>query len=613
MAVIAGDGRRTDVRGRGSPSAVLINAPYCPHTLAAAYATAVLREWGIGVVPLDFEFDFSVRRPDLWRAVRAVFNPYAPSELPRVQFVLRPELLVYSLFRAHGRSAPPPGVAPVELDLHDELSPYIDDYAALAIEQGASTYLFSTIGSNLWFVLRLAQAICRRQSGARVVLGGPAIQNAELRAFLAALPFVHDFVVAAHPEELRAELARCFDVPVQRGVWDRAAFEALPAPDLNGWPLPGASIRDYGSRPAGATRQVPITGSIGCPYRCAFCFDSIGAALVSRRPAHVVAEMAWQISRTGSNLFVFCDPTLNFHEGWLHELGERIAADLPACYITFAHFRMDRMSLGLLDAIARARVTHMNFGLESFHLPQRQRMVKDGGSDVDAEEILIEALRRGISVSVNLMSEYDRHDADAYAAQLAGITRLRRHIARYVSAPRIQFIVSRLRVEPHSSLYRGQLADRVQPFAIDWPSDVPDEIRQPFEALLQIWDRDYDPQRTHAEYQALADVASASSSGGGVFLPEMSLFDGDSVFEPWPQVRLLRDETGRAYLERDHALVIRLDDEGVAVWRALVAGRPMRELEAGRDDSVRRLLCVLLEERCIRRAYRPVVLAEGAR
>ena len=82
----------------GRRAVTIINAPYGPHTLAAGYVNALVRQWGIRSVPLDLEFLFSCERPDLWRALRAVFNPYTPTELPRVQFLLRPEFLLYSLF-----------------------------------------------------------------------------------------------------------------------------------------------------------------------------------------------------------------------------------------------------------------------------------------------------------------------------------------------------------------------------------------------------------------------------------------------------------------------------------------------------------------------------------
>ena len=575
------------------PVAVVI-CPSCPHTLASAYVTAFIRERGGTAIPYDLEFDLSVRRRALWRTLRAVFNCYALSELPRVQFVLRPELLLYSLW-PDGYAALPPGVSDAERDLDEAMRPEIEHYARVIVSAGCRSALFSVIGSNLWFALLLAQALQRLCPGMESVFGGPSLHAVELRNFLQTLPFVTQTLEADHPGALYARVANLCGAAAESQDWNRATFEQLPRPDLTGWPWPGRPFHDYALRPAGDSRQIPIAASIGCPYRCDFCFDSVSPPVVTRSPQSVTREMAAQIRATGANLFVFCDPTLNPSAAWLEELCERMERELPSVFVTFAHFRLDRMTRDMLERLARVGFVHINFGLESFSVAERDRMRKDMDT-IDPEATILSALASGMAVSINLMSEYDRADAERFVAQVEGLTRLHGTIRASVPHPRVQFIVSRLRLEPHSALHlAGVGAQRA--FSVDWPRTMDGASRAAFQAMLWQWRESADSG--HASYLALDALARNASSGGSVYRSQMSLFRPETVFQPLAAVDLLHDGEGNHFVTRERQMIVRLNDEARAVWTELVAGRTLSALEDGRDGSVRPLLCLLLEERCI--------------
>ncbi len=150
-------------------------------------------------------------------------------------------------------------------------------------------------------LLEAACAIIKADSpGLLVVAGGPDASAAPERLLASGLA---DIVVTGEGEEAFPRLVR-----------SALAGAALPGPLVRAPLLDPASLTSPwldGTLDPGRWGGAAIELTRGCPYRCAFCFESKGEATLRRFPLEVVSAEIERFARAGVEEVFVLDPTFN--------------------------------------------------------------------------------------------------------------------------------------------------------------------------------------------------------------------------------------------------------------------------------------------------------------
>jgi hypothetical protein len=160
---------------------------------------------------------------------------------------------------------------------------------------GLSLYLW-----NSRLLVEAAAMIKATSPRAIIVAGGPDASADPGR--LSAKPFI-DIVVAGEGEEAMADIViaaldgRQFPGPLIRAPLLDVASLASPWLD--------------GTLDAGAWGGAALELMRGCPYHCAFCFESKGAARLRRFPLEIVAKEIERFESEGVDEVFVLDPTFN--------------------------------------------------------------------------------------------------------------------------------------------------------------------------------------------------------------------------------------------------------------------------------------------------------------
>lgn len=109
-----------------------------------------------------------------------------------------------------------------------------------------------------------------------------------------------------------------------------------------------------------------LLASRGCPARCTFCANYVtGRRFRHRSAANVVAELNACHERTGATFFPFWDDALTAKPAHLVELCAAIERDIRFPLRFSAITRATLVRPALLQAMKRAGLVHVNFGVES--------------------------------------------------------------------------------------------------------------------------------------------------------------------------------------------------------------------------------------------------------
>jgi len=109
----------------------------------------------------------------------------------------------------------------------------------------------------------------------------------------------------------------------------------------------------------------------GCPYDCAFCYNSAckklyrgkGTYVRRRSPEHVVTEMQLLKDRYGIQRFLFDDDTFSADEAWLESFSDLARERVDAPFV--CNVRADTLSDGTIAALSRAGCTGVKMGVET--------------------------------------------------------------------------------------------------------------------------------------------------------------------------------------------------------------------------------------------------------
>ena len=204
---------------------------------------------------------------------------------------------------------------------------------------GLSLYLW-----NRTELLRAAALAKAALPGLLVAAGGPEA-SADPRSMLAESAV--DIVIQGEGEE--AMLALCRELIARPGELPKAGIRSAAVPDLAALPSPWLD----GSLDPAAYGGAAVELTRGCPYRCAFCYESKGDARLRRFPLAGLKEELKRFQAAGVGEVFVLDPT--FNAGAEH-LKEAIAAMRQAgpelrYYLELRGELVDREQARLLSTI----------------------------------------------------------------------------------------------------------------------------------------------------------------------------------------------------------------------------------------------------------------------
>jgi radical SAM superfamily enzyme YgiQ (UPF0313 family) len=414
--------------------------------------------------------------------------------------------------------------------------------------------LLPALVSNAWIVSWLSAEFHTQVPRAPRIVGGRGVSYVETQELLLRAGWADGIVPGESEETLPAlvdELASGVPISAARArglvamsegrvitVPDgspRADLDALPAPDYAGLPFPGASLRYYSDTGRDFHDAVSIGGSRWCPRHCAYCYESIYPKNYRLRSVgSVLDEIERQQAIFGTNRLFFCDSTMNASPQWLDELSRGMARLPFAPDVIFAHCEPRRITRQLLDRMRAGGFRKLNFGIESLDDRTLARMQRSTTA-AETEEAVVQAVKAGISLGVNLIANYpgeSQEEFDSTLSRAQGLADRLRAVAEKTGAG-VRFMVSQARVDPHSSLFLNApafgllisrravvvpralspLAPLIERLALRWDSGLPTPerrrrfgIMRPFIEALSIPTRDA-PARPLADTRTAVDFS----------------------------------------------------------------------------------------------------------
>jgi radical SAM superfamily enzyme YgiQ (UPF0313 family) len=142
-------------------------------------------------------------------------------------------------------------------------------------------------------------------------------------------------------------------------------LDELPYPAWHLFP----PLKKYKPVPFGAIENpaLPIVGSRGCPYGCAFCsLSHMGKEYRTRSVKNVVSEIEYLISRFGVKQLIFVDEIFPMHKKYGVEFcDEMISRGLNKKIVWITNTRVDLVDRELLQKMKEAGCRRIIYGFES--------------------------------------------------------------------------------------------------------------------------------------------------------------------------------------------------------------------------------------------------------
>ncbi len=193
-----------------------------------------------------------------------------------------------------------------------------------------------------------------------------------------------------------------------------------PVVRLNDLPAPAYDLVDFDAyERVGGGRKLPYATSVGCPYACNYCTDTVyyNRRFYALSPQRVVREVTDLVSRYGlrevalldSNFLVDTRRALEIARGFLDS-----GTDFRWTFQASTDF-LCRLSEEQVRLLGRSGVGHIGFGIESASAMLLARMNKHHQRVPDVFETARKCMQAGIHATFNLIygfpgeSEADRH------------------------------------------------------------------------------------------------------------------------------------------------------------------------------------------------------------
>ncbi len=282
-----------------------------------------------------------------------------------------------------------------------------------AVSSGADIIAFSAYTINFRWALDVAQRI-RKRVPTPIIFGGPHATAVPRRVL--AYPQI-DAVVVGEGEGAMLDIVEGMrdgklpDEPIPN-VWRKVNGHIEGTPprpyirNLDSLPEPDKELF-YSKIPAFSANYMVIAGR-GCPYKCAFCSNSMYHDLYSmeknhvrrRSPEDVVEELIPAKQKYKPKTVSFWDDVFTIDERWLEEFA-KLYREVDVPYDCYTHpLALDEHRVKLLADSGCFRV---KIGMQTVSDATRRKLLDRAGS-ADRVEKAIDLLHRyGISVGIDHM------------------------------------------------------------------------------------------------------------------------------------------------------------------------------------------------------------------
>jgi ribosomal peptide maturation radical SAM protein 1 len=303
---------------------------------------------------------------------------------------------------------------------------------------------YRVIGINSTFfqnvpALALAKVVKARWPDKVVVLGGANCDGEMGPTLFQHYPFVDyvfigevdhafpDFIerLANGEEDTVADLR---GILFRRGAEIRRGLAPKPLEDMNGLPIP--DFADYVAARARAGMEakeglvLPLESSRGCWWgakqHCTFCgLNANGMGYRQKSPDRFYTEVETVVKQYGARYIFMADNILSMN--YYSEFFDRtIAKDLG---VDFFYEIKSNVNRSQTERLARARVTFVQPGIESFSTPILQRMRK-GVTGIKNIAFLKYAREFGILSTYNLLAGFPGEEREEYGRMAEQMTLL---------------------------------------------------------------------------------------------------------------------------------------------------------------------------------------------
>ena len=290
--------------------------------------------------------------------------------------------------------------------IHNEIDLFLKQWADEIISSDAEVIGFTVLETNQLPVLQVARHIKEKASKKIIIVGGPQVSRNIAAIDFAKKDFI-DFVVPGEGEAVLKNLLDTLysdrDPLAVKGVIFKKGGEIIDTgkaefiDDLNKLPFP--AIEDF---PFAFYHSpvIPLMGSRGCIYRCAFCGERPFWEHYRYRTAeNIFEEMKSRHDRFGPRYLYLVDSLINGKPCELERLCDLlIAHNLEITWGGKASIRKE-MDRNLLIKMRRAGCVNIQYGLES----ASDSVLKDMNKAHDtalSSKVIKETAEAGIKVQI---------------------------------------------------------------------------------------------------------------------------------------------------------------------------------------------------------------------
>lgn len=157
-------------------------------------------------------------------------------------------------------------------------------------------------------------------------------------------------------------------------------IDSIPWPDYDGFELEKSFDKNPGVSGLNYKRTIFMLGSRSCPYRCSFCFHTVGKKYRQRSLDNFFEELEYNIKRYGIDFVCIADELFSYNNERVTEFCSRIKEYNIGWW---AQFRVDSIDPWLLPLLKESGCKTMSFGLESAD----NRVLKSMGKYTTIEQI----------------------------------------------------------------------------------------------------------------------------------------------------------------------------------------------------------------------------------
>jgi hypothetical protein len=297
---------------------------------------------------------------------------------------------------------------------------------------------FTTTMANTLFSVMCTLRLRQKNPAITIIYSGPQVDLSHATAELVLRLGVADVVISGESEASLVAVVGAIDQKKSPAVdgtitfdWNTVTLIRKPARqmlDLNQLPDP-----DFSVFPLGAYTQLslPLYGSRGCIYHCAYCTDGTAQPYRRRDPRLVVDTMERLKAKHNTLRFYFDDSTMNGDTQWLEQFADELIK--RNCRFQWWGFFRPWMSRLLLSHLKKAGLFGLAMSAESFADPVLKRMGKD---NITREKIFqtIELLcKEGIPVTAGMIAGFPSETGNDFYFTWRQVVRLQEQFPRFFS------------------------------------------------------------------------------------------------------------------------------------------------------------------------------------